>query len=211
VAQPAVADTASEAPTAAAPTAAAPDEPEESPAASEPATEPEPPASVETASASPVRLTVDLAKRGATLPEFALAATDDGEWVTILLTAANQGEAAANVSLAGFSLRPAASETGFAIDRRSTVVASILRLDGAPDELDAVVNLDPGETIELALVFQVPSDETGLTLVNGETTLELDPEVANAGSGLTLSRGFAAETPDAIGVTVLDRILGQDD
>ncbi|MBA2520969.1 MAG: hypothetical protein H0V24_15000, partial [Chloroflexia bacterium] len=178
---------------------------------SEPAAEPEPPATVATASASPVRLTIDLAKRGATLPEFGLAATDDGEWVTILLTADNQGAAAANVSLAGFSLRPAASETGFAVDRRSTVVASILRLDGAPDELDAIVNLDPGETVELALVFQVPSDETGLTLVSGETTLELDPDVANAGSGLTMSRGFAAETPDAIGPTVLDRILSQDD
>jgi len=73
------------------------------------------------------------------------------------------------------------------------------------------VNLEPGETIELALVFQFPSDGTGLTLVNGETTLEIDPDVANAGSGLTMSRGFAAETPDAIGPTVLDRILSQDD
>lgn len=217
----------------AAPAAQATTEPTAEQAAADPPTTPEPAAAEttaavaepattaipadETATAAPspaaatddaLRPTVDLARRGATLPEYGLAAPNEGEWLVITLTLINESDTETELAMTDFVLEADGAE--IAVDRRSAVVASILRLQGAPDDIADTVRLDPGESITLPLVFQVPSTAVDLALRRGESRIDLTPSLAAPGSQITSSRGFAAARPTAITSPTLDRLLGRD-
>jgi hypothetical protein len=174
------------------------------PATAEPAAdvataEPAATASAETAATAttgPLQPTIDLARRGATLPEYGLTAPQEGEWVVVMVTVANDGADEAELAMADFTLE--ADGAAVAIDERSPVVASILRLDGAPDELDSAISLDPGESITLPLVFRIPVDAASFALRFGETSTDLAPFFTTANRTLELSLGFTTERPAII-------------
>jgi hypothetical protein len=140
-------------------------------------------------SGEPLQLTVDQASRGATLPEYGLAPPNEGEWLVVMLELANQSEDDLELMLEDFVLT--ADGTELAVDRRSTVVASILRLPGAPDSLTSTIRVEPGEPLTLPLVFQVPVEATELTLRYGQIELDLSSYLAaESASTLTRTRGY---------------------
>lgn len=184
------------------PTAGSPAEPTPAPATAEPtATEaaaviaspaetaatPEPttPTTPAPDAALSLQPAVDVARRGATLPEYGLTAPDEGEWVVVMVTVTNEGGDEAELAMTDFMLE--AGDTMVEVDQRSTVVASILRLQGAPDEIDSAVSVDPGESITLPLVFRIPADAAELTLRFGETSTDLAPFLTTASGVRRLS------------------------
>lgn len=160
----------------------------EEPAAAEPtATTEAPAATTETAatatpaeSAGPLQLTVAQANRGATLPEYGLTPPNEGEWLVVMLELTNQTDENVELTLEDFVLT--VDGTDLAVDRRSTVVATILRLPGAPDSLTDTVRVEPDEPLTLPLVFQVPVEATDLTLRYGDVELNLSSDLAVNGA-----------------------------
>jgi hypothetical protein len=151
-----------------------------------------------TATAGPLQPTIDVARRGGTLPEYGLTAPQEGEWVVVMVTVTNNGADEAELTMTDFTLE--ADGAPIALDGRSTVVASILRLDGAPDEVDSPISLDPGESVTLPLVFRVPADAATFALRFGDTSTDVAPffTTANRNRNRTLSLGFTSERPAII-------------
>ena len=158
----------------------------EPPATTEPATAtPEQPAAAATpgtpapATAAPATPTgslvetVDQARRGGTLAEYGLTAPDEGEWLVVTLSVTNQSEEETELAMSDYVVVTDGAE--IPVDTRSVVVASILRLADAPDEIDSVISLDPGESVTLPLVYAIPADATDLTLRSGDTDIPLEP------------------------------------
>lgn len=168
---------ATEPPTTAAP---APTEPAtvvpatEQPAVAATPGTPAPEAASPAATPDPLTETVEQARRGATLPEYGLTAPDAGEWLVVTLLVTNQSEAEAELAMTDYVLVADGAE--ITVDTRSTVVASILRLQAAPDAIDSIVSLDPGESVTLPLVYAVPAEATDLSLRDGETVIPIDPD-----------------------------------
>lgn len=146
----------------------------EQPAVAATPSTPAPAAASPAAATGPLVETVDQARRGATLPEYGLTAPDAGEWVVVSLSITNQGEAEAELTMTDYVLVADGAE--LTVDTRSTVVASILRLEDAPDAIDSAISLDPGESVTLPLVYTVPAEATDLALRSGETVIEIVPE-----------------------------------
>jgi hypothetical protein len=123
-----------------------------------------------------------------------------------MVTLTNEGAGEAEMAMTDFILEAGGAMTE--IDSRSTVVASILRLQGAPDEIDSTTNLDPGESITLPLVFRIPLDATDLALRFGETRTDLAPYLTTATITLRQSWGYSAERAAIIAARL--RAVGDD-
>lgn len=116
------------------------------------------------------RFTVEAAVRGAELPQLTLPATGSGDWVVLIVQAENWSDQPAELAIGDLQLR--ANGQLIPPDPGSGAVATFLGFSPAY-ESDQRVIFSPGEAHELALVYQVASNATSLTLVAGNTAISL--------------------------------------
>jgi endonuclease YncB( thermonuclease family) len=151
------------------------------------------------------RFTINVAKRGATLPDFGLADTGQGDWVALIVTVENVSDKAANLTMADVTLRPGATSKPVALDTGTDVIAGIVGLDPAFGSTD-VVPLAPAQERRLALVYPVPSKTKRLTLLVGPTALDLGPAIDHSGSVADVSD--APADPKLVQATVSEVVDG---
>ncbi|CAA9565706.1 MAG: hypothetical protein AVDCRST_MAG59-3006 [uncultured Thermomicrobiales bacterium] len=140
------------------------------------------PATASPATASPeaaLAFAPRLAVGGRTLPAFGLPPSTDGNWLVVVVDAANAGDEPASVALDAFRLR-ADDGTESPIDPGADLVASIVGMEEAGGDGDTV-ELGPDEARRLLLLFQVDPAASGLELLVGEATVDLTDALAAGG------------------------------
>jgi hypothetical protein len=120
-----------------------------------------------------------LAVGGRTLPAFGLPPSTDGNWLVVVVDAANAGDEPASVALDAFRLR-ADDGTESPLDPGADLVASIVGMEEAGGDGDTV-ELGPDEARRLLLLFQVDPAASGLELLVGEATVDLTDALAAGG------------------------------
>lgn len=157
--------------------------------------------------AGPLRLAVEVAQRGRSLPDLALASAAEGEWVALVVHVRNWSDAAAELAMADLRLGSddASSEVG--LDGVTGVVGGLLGFDPAFG-VDDVVAFEPGQTRRLALVFLAPEGTATPSLRVGEMRLALDTVLAEADRIAQADLSAEVGAPDLVAATVVEVLEG---
>jgi hypothetical protein len=129
-----------------------------------------PPAAAPTG--SDLAVAVETATRGATLPQFGLPPSNDGDWLPLIVSVTNQGSAPAQFAMNQAQLRSQPGDAISPLDSGSGVIAGLVGIDPALGPND-VLSLDPGQTKKVLLLFLVPPSSDQYVLQFGPTTVDL--------------------------------------
>ena len=143
----------------------------------------------------PLRLTIQTALRGESLPRYALP-PGSGEWVLLIADIRNESDAAASLPMSDLRLFDRGTATVVDLDTGTDVIASLAGLDPAWSN-DDVIAVEPSESAEALLLYLLPpgaSDD--LTLLVGQTSIDLGPSLA-------LGEAAPAAEPDLLEATVV--------
>jgi endonuclease YncB( thermonuclease family) len=148
----------------------------------------------------PLRLSIESAVRGASLPRYALPPST-GDWVVLRLELRDDGDAPTSLAMSDLRLFDRGSGTVMNLDSGTDVIAKLAGLDPAWSAEDAIA-LDPGETSEALAVFLLPAGASeDLALIVGQASIDVAPSLA-------LENATLASVPDLIQATVTDVIDG---
>jgi endonuclease YncB( thermonuclease family) len=148
----------------------------------------------------PLRLAFPTALRAESLPRYGLP-PGSGEWVLLEADIANEGDAAASLAMNDFRLFDRGAGIVYDLDTGTDVIASLGGFDPAFGAGD-VVAVDPGDSAEALLLFLLPPGSSqDLTLIIGQTSLDLAPALA-------LGQAVPAAKPELIEATVVDVLDG---
>ena len=152
-----------------------------------------------------LRYTVEVARRGAPLPEFSLPPAADEEWIALVLRVRNMGDAPVELATDDLTLRDESVAEAVALYGGTGAVAIQLGLD-TPYQPGDTVRFDPGQERRLAAVFRIPADADAPTLLIGETALALEPALDGGGAGSVSAAGESAapELASAIVTGIVD-------
>ncbi|MEA2526755.1 MAG: micrococcal nuclease [Thermomicrobiales bacterium] len=119
------------------------------------------------------RYTIEAAIRGVELPELALPNPGNGEWVVLVVDALNWSDENAALEMADFRVAPVgAPGSAVAPDVATDAIASFLGFVPAFKSGDSTL-FAPAENHRVALVFLVSPGLGDLTLLAGESSLDL--------------------------------------
>jgi endonuclease YncB( thermonuclease family) len=142
----------------------------------------------------PLRLAITAALREESLPRYGLPPST-GEWVLLTLEAANEGESAATMPMSDFRLFDRGPGAVVDLDAGVGVIASLAGLDPARAPGDAI-EVAPGDTTDVLLLYLLPPGSSDdLTLIVGQTSIDLAPSLA-------LGEAAAATAPELVQGTV---------
>jgi endonuclease YncB( thermonuclease family) len=144
----------------------------------------------------PLRLTFLTALRAESLPKYALPPSS-GEWVLLIARVTNESDAAASLAMSDLRLFDRGTATVLDLDTGTDVIATLAGLDPAWSNED-VIPIEPGESVEALLLYLLPpggSDD--LTLLVGQTSIDLGPSLA-------LGEAIPATAPALLEATVID-------
>ncbi|MDF2760742.1 MAG: thermonuclease family protein [Thermomicrobiales bacterium] len=148
----------------------------------------------------PLRLTLLTALRAESLPRYALP-PGSGEWVLLTARMTNESDTAASLAMSDLRLFDRGTATVVDLDTGTDVVATLAGFDPAWSNEDAIP-VAPGESVEALLLYLLPpggSDD--LTLLVGQTSIDLGPSLA-------LGEAAPPATPDLLQATVVDVLDG---
>ena len=154
------------------------------------------------------RYTIEFAERGTELPTLELSAVDGQDWVAVVLYADNWSDEPATLNMADFQLL-VSGDFGWqfvGMDAASTQIGQFLGFDPVLEPTD-LTSIKDGEGIRLALVYSIPSNTTGMELVDDTSGLNLSQSLASGGDVTNL--GPAPAVPDLIAATVTQVIDGR--
>lgn len=153
--------------------------------------------------AGPWRIAIIGAERASKFDQFELSRRENKDWIIVIADITDWTEGQANLDPTAFAIRldGGAEPRGFA--RKSTQkVAGLLGLE--PVEIDAGVPFDPGETVRVALVFQILHAGTQPALVLGDSALPLASSIAR---GIPFDNLPAPIVPGATEPAKLDEVI----
>jgi endonuclease YncB( thermonuclease family) len=131
----------------------------------------------------PWRITVVSARRGAELPDIKLTAHSGRDWVVTIFDVTNWSKQSADFQARDFGIRTAGQTNGGGLATRTTEdVAAQLRL--APKDVNAKQTIAGGDTVRLAMVFQI-------------NDYERNPAFAFNGAAMPLAISFATSADPA--------------
>ena len=142
-----------------------------------------------------LRLTLLTALRGESLPKYALP-PGSGEWVLVIARLTNERDKAASLAMSDLRLFDRGTGTVVDLDTGTDVIATLAGIDPAWGNDDAIP-VDPSESAEVLLLYLLPpggSDD--LTLIVGQTSIDLGPSLA-------LGKAAPAAAPDLREATVV--------
>ena len=143
----------------------------------------------------PLRLTIESALRAASLPRYALP-PGSGEWVLLITGVRNESDAPASLPMSDLRLFDRGTATVLDLDTGTDVIASLAGFDPAWSN-DDVIAVDPGESAEALLLYLLPPGSSDdLTLLVGQTSIDLGPSLA-------LGEAAPAAEPDLLEATVV--------
>jgi hypothetical protein len=144
-------------------------------------TEPEPAANSSALVVGDVTVSIDSAQRAESLPPYGLP-PGSGEWVVIVASMRNDGDAAASLPMSGFRLQDRGRNQVVELDTGVGVIASLAGIQPGRDASESI-NLDPGASTEVLLLYLLPADASNdLALSAGDTTMDLAPYLSPDGS-----------------------------
>jgi endonuclease YncB( thermonuclease family) len=150
--------------------------------------------------AGPLRLTLLTALRAASLPKYALPPSS-GEWILLIAGVTNEGDTAASLAMSDLRLFDRGTGTVVDLDTGTDVIATLAGFDPAWSSDDAIP-IEPGESAEALLLYLLPpggSDD--LTLLVGQTSIDLGPSLA-------LGEAAPAAAPELLEATVVSVLDG---
>jgi endonuclease YncB( thermonuclease family) len=143
----------------------------------------------------PLRLTIQTALRGESLPRYALP-PGSGEWVLLIADISNESDAAASLPMSDLRLFDRGTATVVDLDTGTDVIASLAGLDPAWSN-DDVIAVEPSESAEALLLYLLPAGGSDdLTLLVGQTSIDLGPSLA-------MGEAVPAAEPDLLEATVV--------
>ncbi len=153
------------------------------------------------------RYTIEAAVRGVELPELALPNPGNGEWVVLVVNALNWSDDDAVFEMADFRVAPAgAPDSAVGPDVATDAIASFLGFVPAFKTGDSTL-FGPGESHRVALVFLVGPDLSDLTLLVGDSSLDLG--VSFAQSAEITNLGNPPKESELLKATVTKVVDGQ--
>ena len=156
----------------------------------------------------PLRYTIEVAKRGASLPEFGLPVSEYGEWVALIVRVQNHSDEPAQLAMADFRLQALPNGDISVLDVGTDVIAGVVGLDPAFGSAD-VVRFRPGQERRLALIFLVAPRTESVTLLVGEAALDLEPALAESRPLSALDLDASVPAPEMVEATVVDVLDGE--
>jgi endonuclease YncB( thermonuclease family) len=143
----------------------------------------------------PLRLTIQSALRAASLPRYALP-PGSGEWVLLITDIRNESDAPASLPMSDLRLFDRGTATVLDLDTGTDVIASLAGFDPAWSN-DDVIAVEPSESAEALLLYLLPPGSSDdLTLLVGQTSIDLGPSLA-------LGEAAPAAEPDLLEATVV--------
>ena len=125
----------------------------------------------------PLRLTLLTALRAESLPRYALP-PGSGEWVLLIARVTNESDTAASLAMSDLRLFDRGTGTVRDLDTGTDVIATLAGFDPAWSN-DAAIPLEPGEPAEALLLYLLPpGGSEDLTLLVGQTSIDLEPSLA---------------------------------
>jgi endonuclease YncB( thermonuclease family) len=143
----------------------------------------------------PLRLTLQTALRAESLPRYALP-PGSGEWVLLIAGIRNESDSSASLLMSDLRLFDRGTATVVDLDTGTDVIATLAGFDPAWRN-DDVISVEPGKSAEALLLYLLPpggSDD--LTLLVGQTSVDLGPSLA-------LGEAAPAARPDLLAATVV--------
>ncbi len=148
----------------------------------------------------PLRLAIESAVRGASLPKYALPPST-GDWIVLRLDLRNDGDGPTSLAMSDLRLFDRGSGTVMNLDSGTDVIAKLAGLDPAWSS-DDVITLDPGGSAEALAVYLLPAGAgDDLALIVGQSSIDVAPSLA-------LENATLAGIPDLVQATVTDVIDG---
>jgi endonuclease YncB( thermonuclease family) len=148
----------------------------------------------------PLRLSIESAVRGASLPRFALPPST-GDWVVLRLDLRDDGDAPASLAMSDLRLFDRGTGTVMDLDSGTDVIARLAGLDPAWSAED-VISLEPGASAEALAVYLLPAGASeDLALIVGQSSIDVAPSLA-------LENPTVADIPQLVQATVTDVIDG---
>lgn len=127
----------------------------------------------------PLRVAISTALRDESLPKYGLP-PGSGEWVLLVAEIANEGEAAASISMSDIRLLDRSTGAVATLDSGTDVIAGLAGMRPAHGPSDTIA-VDPGDTAETLLLYLVPDGSSDdLALLVGESSLDLAQSLAAA-------------------------------
>jgi endonuclease YncB( thermonuclease family) len=143
----------------------------------------------------PLRLTIQTALRAESLPRYALP-PGSGEWVLLITGIRNESDTAASLPMSDLSLFDRGTATVVGLDTGTDVIATLAGFDPAWSNED-VIAVEPGESAKALLLYLLPPGSSDdLTLLVGQTSIDLGPSLA-------LGEAAPAAEPDLLEATVV--------
>ena len=138
--------------------------------------------------------------RAESLPRYALP-PGSGEWVLLIADIANESDAAASLAMSDLRLFDRGTATVVDLDTGTDVIAALAGFDPALSN-DDVLAVEPGESAEALLLYLLPPGSSDdLTLLVGQTSIDLAPSLA-------LGDAEPAAQPDLLEATVVAVLEG---
>jgi endonuclease YncB( thermonuclease family) len=143
----------------------------------------------------PLRLTIQTALRAESLPRYALP-PGSGEWVLLIADIRNESDTSASLPMSDLSLFDRGTATVVGLDTGTDVIATLAGFDPAWSNED-VIAVEPGESAKALLLYLLPPGSSDdLTLLVGQTSIDLAPSLA-------LGEAAPAAEPDLLEATVV--------
>jgi endonuclease YncB( thermonuclease family) len=148
----------------------------------------------------PLRLAIESAQRGASLPRFGLPPST-GDWVILRLDLRNDGDAPTSLAMSDLRLFDRGSGTVMNLDSGTDVIAKLAGMDPAWSP-ENTISLDPGASAEALAVFLLPAGASDdLALIAGQSSIDVAPSLA-------MENATVADVPQMVEATVTDVIDG---
>ena len=127
-----------------------------------------------------VSVAIESAQRAESLPKYGLP-PGSGEWVVLVATVRNNGDATASLPMSNFQLQDVGRNQISQLDTGVGVIASLAGIQPGRDAAESI-NLDPGAESEVLLLYLLPGDASDdLALTSGDAKLDLTPFLSPEG------------------------------
>lgn len=144
----------------------------------------------------PVRMAIPTALRAESLPKYGLP-PGDGEWVLLITELTNEGDAAASIAMSDIRLFDRGNGRVAELDSGVGVIATLAGIASSRNASETIA-LDPGASTEALLLYLLPPGSSDdLTLLVGESSLDVAPSLAAGG-------GEPAVKPELLQATVTE-------
>lgn len=143
-----------------------------------------------------VTVAIESAQRAESLPKYGLP-PGSGEWVVLVASVRNDGDAAAALPMSGFRLQDRRSNQVAELDTGVGVIASLAGIQPGRDASESI-SLDAGASTEVLLLYLLPTGASNdLALTAGDVTLDLAPYLAPDDSQPDLVESMLTSTINA--------------